>query len=123
MTSIEILKSLASWGPGALIAGLMILAFYRLAKGVLVKFVEAQQEQAKALGRQAQSMEGLRDALTVFVTRDNSEHREMLILLKVIASGVDVTAGDLKQLGDVTAGNLKELGDRVSALEARKNEN
>jgi hypothetical protein len=105
----EILKSLASWGPGALIAGFMILAFYKLARGVGISFVEAQQDQAKALGRQAQSMEGFQTALSVFIARDNSEHREMIILLKVIAGSLDGTAE-----------RLSGLVERVSKLEDLK---
>jgi hypothetical protein len=105
----EILKSLASWGPGSIIAGFMILAFYKLAKSVGISFVEAQQDQAKALGRQAQSMEGFQRALTIFVARDNNEHREMIILLKFISESIDGTAT-----------KLGKLTERISKIEARE---
>ncbi len=92
MSWTEILKSLIFWGPGAVIAGLIIFALFKLgqktigtAKELGIEFIRAQQEQAHALGRQAQSMEGLRDSIEGFVHRDNSEHREMLVLLKYIA--------------------------------------
>ncbi len=81
----EIFKSLVFWGPGAVIAGLMLWIFYKLATNLGMKFIDAQKDQATALGRQAQSMEGLQQAITGFVTKDNSEHRDMLVLLKYIA--------------------------------------
>lgn len=81
----EIVKSLIFWGPGALIAGLIILAIYKFASNIGAKFIEAQVAQAEALGKQAQSMEGLKESIQNFVSKDNSEHREMLVLLRFIA--------------------------------------
>jgi hypothetical protein len=92
MSEIEILQSLIFWGPGAVIAVLIIFALFKLGQKAIgttkelgLEFIRAQQEQAQALGRQAQSMEGLKDSIEGFVHRDNSEHREMLVLLKYIA--------------------------------------
>ena len=81
----EIFKSLVFWGPGAVIAGLMLLMLYKLATNIGTKFIETQRDLAINTGKQAQSMEGLQQAITGFVTKDNSEHREMLVLLKYIA--------------------------------------
>lgn len=81
----SIFESLFFWGPGALIAGLIIYTLYRLANNIGLEFIKAQNAQALALGRQAQSMEGLRDSIGAFVNRDSLDHREMIILLKVIA--------------------------------------
>lgn len=85
MTWTEIFKSLVFWGPGAVIAGLIIFAVYKLATNIGMKFIDAQKEQAVAQGRQAQSMEGLTDSIQSFLLKDNSEHREMLVLLRFIA--------------------------------------
>lgn len=92
MSEIEILQSLIFWGPGAVIAVLIIFALFKLGQKAIgttkelgLEFIRAQQEQAQAMGRQAQSMEGLKDSIEGFVHRDNSEHREMLVLLKYIA--------------------------------------
>ncbi|MFA7465189.1 MAG: hypothetical protein WCY54_09055 [Syntrophales bacterium] len=94
----EILKNLAFWGPGAVIAGLMILAFYRLASGFIKgflsigqDFIAAQNEQAASLAKMAQGTEGLRDSINGFVNRDNQEHREMILLLKY-------TRGEISQI-------------------------
>lgn len=84
MTWSEVLKSLAFWGPGALIATLMIVALYKLADKYLGEFVKAQQSQAEALGKLAQGADNLRGCIDTLMTRDNSEHREMMILLKCI---------------------------------------
>lgn len=89
----SILRNLVFWGPGAVIAALLIIAFYRLADKFIEKFVSgfldigkdfitAQKEQAASLAKMAQGTEGLRDCINVFVNRDNNEHREMIILLK-----------------------------------------
>jgi hypothetical protein len=94
----DILDKLAQWGPGMVIAGLIVYLLYKLAHRLGSKFIEtidrlgskfivAQEKQAEALGHQAQSMEGLRTAITASVNRDDTAHREMLVLLKYIAQG------------------------------------
>ncbi len=91
----EAVKSLFFWGPGAVIAGLIIVALYKLGcktldkagdlvRGFAGDFVRAQQAQADSLAKLAQGTEGLRDTIQGFVTKDNVEHREMLILQKCI---------------------------------------
>jgi DNA-binding MarR family transcriptional regulator len=78
-------KALVDAGVGTLIALLVLGGLYRMAGRLGGKFIEAQQSQAEALGAQAQSMEGLTRRLGDYVTRDNSEHREMLVLLRYMA--------------------------------------
>ena len=83
--NIEITKALISAGGGLLIARVILYGVYKLMHRFGGQFVQAQQAQAEALAKQAVSMEGLRDSIQMFVNRDNSEHREMLVLLKYIA--------------------------------------
>lgn len=85
----EVLKSLVFWGPGMIIAGIIIAAIYKLADKYLGEFIKAQQGQAESLSRLAQGTDGLRDSIQGFVIRDNSEHREMTILLKCIMEKLD----------------------------------
>ncbi len=85
----EVLKSLVFWGPGMIIAVVLIAAFYKLADKYLGEFIKAQQGQAESLAKLAQGTEGLRDSIQGFITRDNSEHREMTILLKYIVQKLD----------------------------------
>ena len=80
----EVFKSLCFWGPGMVIAAIMIAALYKLADKYLGEFIKAQQGQAASLAALAQGTEGLRDSVQGFVTRDNQEHREMIILLKCV---------------------------------------
>lgn len=81
----ELMKAVANAGAGALIALLILLGLYRIANRLGLEFVKAQKGQAEALARQAQSMEGLREAISEFFTREGSQHREMLVLLRYIA--------------------------------------
>lgn len=84
----DILKSLVFWGPGAVIAGYIIFVLYKLANNLGFEFIKATREQTSALARQAQSMEDLGKSVREFVTKDSTEHREMIILLKVVAEEV-----------------------------------
>jgi hypothetical protein len=96
MNWAEIFKSLAFWGPGMLIAALIIWTLYKLG-GKAVEgfmslgrdFISAQKAQAESLARMAQGTEGLRACIDNFVNRDNKDHREMTILLKYIAEKVE----------------------------------
>lgn len=85
----EMAGALIFWGPGAVICGVMIFAIYKLAKFTIGKFgdkfIASQVALAESAARQAQSMEGLKESIQGFVLRDNSEHREMLVLLKYLA--------------------------------------
>jgi hypothetical protein len=85
----EVLKSLCFWGPGMVIAGTMIAAIYKLADKYLGEFIRAQQGQAASLAQLAQGTEGLRDSVQAFVSRDNREHREMIILLKCVTDKLE----------------------------------
>lgn len=85
----EVVKSLCFWGPGMVIAGIMIAALYKLADKYLGEFIRAQQGQAASLAQLAQGTEGLRDSVQAFVATDNREHREMIILLKCVTDKLE----------------------------------
>lgn len=80
-------KAAISAGVGGIIALVIIYLAYRLLSELMTKvgadMVSAFQSQATAMTRQAESMEGLTKSLQEYVTRDTSEHREIIILLKV----------------------------------------
>jgi hypothetical protein len=80
----ELVNSFINAGTGALMALIILVGLYRIANRLGVEFVRAQKLQAEALAKQAQSLEGLRESIKDFIMRDNSEHREMLVLLKYI---------------------------------------
>lgn len=111
----SILRNLVFWGPGALIAALLILAFYRLADKFIEKFVSgflsigqdfiiAQKDQAASLAKMAQGTEGLRDCINAFVNRDNQEHREMIILLKYTREQI----GQMSETIESVAAHIRE---------------
>jgi len=85
MPESGIVNSFIDAGTGALMALIILVGLYRMANRLGLEFVKAQKLQAEALARQAQSLEGLRESIQNFFMRDNSEHREMLVLLKYIA--------------------------------------
>jgi hypothetical protein len=83
------------WGPGMLIAALVLYGLYRLTKGVGLKIVAALEKPADALNRQAESMDKLTGSIQGFVDRDRNEHREIIILQKVLADRFDHLEGRL----------------------------
>lgn len=85
----DVLKSLILWGPGAVIAGVIIFVLYKLTTNIGLKFIDVGREQAQALAKQAHGMEGLRDAIQAFVNRDNQEHRDMMVMLRVIVDRLE----------------------------------
>jgi hypothetical protein len=78
----ELLRSIIQWGPGMVIAALVLYGLYKLANGVGMKMIECSKQQACAIEKLTQAIENS-------TSRDNSEHREMIILLKVIMEKID----------------------------------
>ena len=86
-------ESIKSWGPGIFIAFIMLYGLYRLifkiATNVGLKIVSALEKPAEALSSQARSMDRLTTSIENFVCRDQSEHREIIILQKVILEKIE----------------------------------
>ncbi len=81
------------WGPGLLISLIMLYGLYklllRLGKEVGVKVVGALEKPAAALNQQAASMDRLTSSIQEYVGRDQTEHKEIILLLKVISNKVN----------------------------------
>jgi cytochrome bd-type quinol oxidase subunit 1 len=77
------MQALINAGGGLLIALVILIGLYRLADKHGAQFIEAQQSQAAAMGKQAEAMEEMKTSIKEFIGRDNSEHREILILQKM----------------------------------------
>ena len=81
------------WGPGMLLAVLIVYAAYkllfRLGADVGTKVVAALEKPAEALSQQARSMEKLTDSIQNFVKSDRTEHREIIMLQKVILDRIE----------------------------------
>lgn len=78
----ELLRSLIQWGPGMVLAAFVLLGLYRLANGIGLKLIASSEKQSVAI-------EGLTQAIEASVSRDNSEHREMIILQKVMMDKIE----------------------------------
>ena len=76
------------WGPGLLIALIMLFGLYkgliRLGEKVGLKILSALEKPAAALNQQAESMDRLTISIQSYVSRDQLEHKEIIILQKVI---------------------------------------
>jgi hypothetical protein len=70
------------WGPGMLIALVMLYGLYR----VILKVFD---KPTQALMNQAQSMDRLTTSISEYVKADRSEHREIIILQKVILEKIE----------------------------------
>jgi hypothetical protein len=86
-------NSLFDWGPGVLIAAMILYGLYklllRLGRDVGMKIVGALEKPATALNQQAESMDRLTRSIEGFVSRDQTEHREIIMLQKVILDRIE----------------------------------
>jgi len=99
---------IVDWGPGFGLAALVMYGLYLLANSVGLKILAGLEKPAEALGKQAEaltkqsiSMDHLTTALQNYVDRDQTDHREILILLKVVAERVN----NLREIKDGKDGN------------------
>jgi hypothetical protein len=77
------------WGPGMLIAALVLYGLYRFILKVGMKIVGALEKPTDALTMQAHSMDALTQSLREYVGRDKLEHKEIIILQKVILEEIE----------------------------------
>ena len=111
------------WGPGLLIAILMLYGFYRLfltlGSRVGLKIIAALDEPSKALTRQAdalttqsESMDRLTHSIHSYVERDATEHQEIIILQKVIRQELKESRDTLKDMRKfLEARHGSQIGD------------
>jgi hypothetical protein len=90
--------SIKAWGPGILIAIFMLYGLYRflykIATNVGMKIVGALEKPAEALSSQARSMDRLSNCIERSMDRDQLEHKEIIILQKVILEEVKKVRGN-----------------------------
>jgi hypothetical protein len=103
---------LITWGPGLFIAALMLYGLYKLVykiwMNIGLKIVEALEKPAAALSQQAQSMDRLTRSLEAYILRDQSEHREIIILLKINAERLDHLSNGLDRVSE----QVEAINDR-----------
>ncbi len=83
MMEKEVLTSVINAGVGGAISALIIYLIYRLVARLTM---DVGMKMVAAFESQAKSMDSLTKSLQEYIARDNSEHREMLVLLKYIAA-------------------------------------
>jgi len=115
---IDACNNALRWGPGLLIALVMLYGAYklllRLGRDVGAKVVEAMEKPAAALNQQAGSMDRLTRSIDNYVSRDATEHQEIIILQKVIRRELMETRNDLttmKAQSERIENRLKEIPD------------
>jgi len=79
-----------------LIAGLMLYGLYRFIRTMGMRIVDALEKPSGALNQQAQSMDRLTNAIHNYIERDLSEHREIIVLQKIIIDKIE----RLQSIGD-----------------------
>ena len=112
MPEIEMIRLFATQGAAVLCYGILIFALVKLAMYFGRPFIEAQRQQASAMLEQALSMKtqaeclgAMKDSVKEFVTRDNNDHREILLGLQVVIKEVQELGAEVKAQGKI----IKEL--------------
>lgn len=80
----KFIDSIIDHGPGMVLAIVILFGIYKLFRLLGLRFVSSMEDQAKALTVQADSMKNLTQSLQQYMGRDQLEHKEIIILQKVI---------------------------------------
>jgi len=120
--TIELIKILANLGGVVVVAWLLIRMIGKLLGNYGAAFIGTQEKMAEAMGRQAQSMGGMKDTLVDFVGKDSGEHREIILGLQVVGRELKTLTHHVMRLqdghkSDTTqsdkAADLKRIGSGV----------
>lgn len=84
----NLIQSAIDHGPGMIIALIILYGLYKLFKDVGLKIAGSAKQMADAVNVQTESMKRLGSSVEEYVSRDQMEHKEMILLLKVISSKV-----------------------------------
>ena len=83
-------NAIIDWGPGLVLAIVMLYGLYRFLRGIGVKIVTALEKPSDSLSQQARSMDRMTESISAYVLKDQSEHREIIILQKIILNRIEV---------------------------------
>lgn len=93
----SLIRASINAGIGGVIAALIIILIYKLASRL---FLEIGSKMVSAFEKQATSIDELTKSIQGFVNKDDSAHREQLVLLKYLAQSHQEYAHVLKGLDD-----------------------
>lgn len=85
MNDLTIIKSLIDLGCTVVICALIVIVLYRLAVKFGAAFIAAQEKIAESMAQQAQSLCGMSTSIQNYIGKDNTEHREILLAMQVVA--------------------------------------
>jgi hypothetical protein len=109
----DLFKTLIDAGVGGALAALILFLTYKLVSRLLMtvglKIAGSLQAQAEALTKQSVSMESLAKSIQEFCSRDNNEHREIILLLKYISKRTDA----IKEQSDARSETLDEIRKKM----------
>ena len=98
--AIELIKILANLGGAVVVAWLLIRMVGKLLGKYGAAFICAQEKMAEAMGRQAQSLSGMKETLCDFVGKDSGEHREIILGLQVVGRELKTLTRHVMRLND-----------------------
>jgi len=101
---LNLLKTVVDLGGSAVIATIMIVCVYKLLDRFAVAFMGNMEKIATSIGNQAQSMKEMSASINHMITKDNTEHREILL-------GMQVVGEELKSLVCEVRGLRGERGE------------
>ncbi len=109
---------LLTQAPGLVVALCVLGGLYRLLNKYGDTFIKTQQSMAESMGAQAQAMTSLTGSMQGFITRDNGDHQEMMIILKLMEADTKGIKRRLNELDDIknSLGGLDDLADRLETL-------
>ncbi len=117
MMDAALINRLIDQGAGVIVVIVIVYALVKLAMYFGKPFLEAQKQQAQAMLAQAQSMKTqadcmgqMKDSVREFVSRDNNDHREILLSLQVVIKEVQQLSTEVKAQGEIIQGVCKEAG-------------
>jgi len=96
--NLEALKIVANLGGTVVIAIAMIICAYKLCGQAARSFVQALEKIALAVDNQAKSMADMKPAIDRMVTRDNMEHREILLGMQVVGEELKSLTSEIRDL-------------------------
>lgn len=113
---LELINSLLDLGGTAFIAAIVIFFAYKLLARFGAPFVNSQQNIAKAMGEQAQSMSSMTDSVQDFIGRDHNEHKEILLGLQVVGKELKFLVSEVSRLKNYGYESNKTQQDQASDL-------
>jgi hypothetical protein len=87
-------KGLINLGSLTLVAIGGLIVLYKLLARFMVQFIEVQRKHVEAETRMSDSLKIMSESVAAFIGRDNKEHNDLKIMLKVLLDRHERQIGD-----------------------------